>query len=72
MSPAEVSVASGIISIPWVLKPFYGICSDTIPYFGYRRKSYLIQFGFIAFVCWNLLAFEVTDKYHGILIILII
>jgi len=72
MNPADVSVVSGIVSIPWILKPFYGIISDTVPYFGYRRKSYLIQFGFIAFLCWNLLAYKVTNKFQGVFIILLI
>lgn len=28
-----------------------------VPFFGYRRKSYLMFFGFSGFCMWNLLAF---------------
>lgn len=31
-----------ILALPWVLKPLYGLVSDFVPIFGYRRKSYLI------------------------------
>ena len=40
----------GIIKLPWIIKPLYGIISDTFPLFGYRRKNYLILFGFIGFL----------------------
>jgi MFS family permease len=30
-----------ILTIPWVIKPLYGLVSDFIPLFGYRRKTYL-------------------------------
>jgi len=28
--------------VPWVIKPLYGLISDFLPLFGYRRKSYLL------------------------------
>ncbi len=31
-----------IVMIPWVIKPIYGLISDYVPLFGYRRKSYLL------------------------------
>src|SRR5437899_980698 len=31
-----------ILNLPWIIKPVYGIISDFLPLFGYRRKSYLI------------------------------
>lgn len=30
-----------ILTIPWVIKPVFGLISDFIPILGYRRKSYL-------------------------------
>lgn len=30
-----------ILTLPWVIKPVYGLVSDFIPLFGYRRKTYL-------------------------------
>jgi MFS family permease len=29
-------------TIPWVLKPAYGLLSDTVPLLGWRRKSYFL------------------------------
>ncbi|PXW91220.1 putative MFS family arabinose efflux permease [Nitrosomonas sp. Nm84] len=31
-----------VASIPWFIKPLYGLISDFVPLFGQRRKSYLI------------------------------
>lgn len=31
-----------VLTIPWVIKPLYGLISDFLPLFGYRRKSWLI------------------------------
>jgi MFS-type transporter involved in bile tolerance (Atg22 family) len=39
------------------VKPFWGIMTDMVPLFGYRRKSYLLFFGIAGFIMWNLLAF---------------
>ncbi len=30
-----------VLTVPWVIKPLYGLISDFFPIFGYRRKSYL-------------------------------
>jgi MFS family permease len=30
-----------ILTFPWVIKPIYGIISDYVPLFGYRRKTWL-------------------------------
>ncbi|KAL4460429.1 hypothetical protein ABPG74_000180 [Tetrahymena malaccensis] len=69
MSPAEVSFIVGIIALPWVFKPIYGIMSDSIPICGERRKSYIMIFSFLAFVNWMLLAFYVREKAVGLVIL---
>ncbi len=40
-----MALLTGISSAPWVIKPLYGFLSDTVPIFGYRRRSYLIICG---------------------------
>jgi len=30
-----------VLNLPWIIKPVYGIVSDFLPLFGYRRKTYL-------------------------------
>src|SRR6266699_6129580 len=38
----QVTAYLAILNLPWIIKPVYGIVSDFLPLFGYRRKSYLI------------------------------
>jgi predicted MFS family arabinose efflux permease len=41
LSAGQVADFFAIIIIPWLIKPVYGLISDFVPFFGYRRKSYL-------------------------------
>jgi predicted MFS family arabinose efflux permease len=41
-SPAQVTAFVTLFNLPWIIKPLYGLVSDFLPLFGYRRKSYLI------------------------------
>ena len=41
-----------VLGIPWVIKPLYGLISDTFPLLGYRRKSYLILLNSLAVVAF--------------------
>jgi MFS family permease len=41
-TPVQVTAYLAILNFPWVIKPVFGLVSDFIPLFGYRRKSYLI------------------------------
>jgi len=72
MNPAQVSLAASINTLPWVIKPVWGIISDTYPFFGYRRKSYLIFFGVIGFVLWQCIALITMDETSAILDLLFI
>ena len=57
LGPADLSLISSISVIPWVIKPLYGFISDTFPFFGYKRRSYLILSGLLGTFSWSLLAF---------------
>lgn len=49
----DPGVAQALITtslIPWGIKPVYGILSDSLPLFGYRRRSYLFIGGVISFL----------------------
>src|SRR2546425_4832560 len=37
----QVAQLLGVLTIPWIIKPLYGLISDLVPLLGYRRKSYL-------------------------------
>jgi len=39
-----------LMTMAWNVKPLYGLISDFLPIFGYRRKSYLIITSFSAFI----------------------
>jgi MFS family permease len=41
-TPVQVTAFITAFNLPWVIKPVYGLVSDFVPLFGYRRKSYLI------------------------------
>jgi MFS family permease len=41
-TPVEVTAFVTLFNVPWIIKPVYGLISDFIPLFGYRRKSYLL------------------------------
>ncbi|HVS65436.1 MAG TPA: MFS transporter [Thermoanaerobaculia bacterium] len=41
-SPATIATFAALVSLPWSLKPLYGLLSDLVPLAGYRRRSYLI------------------------------
>jgi len=41
-NPLQVTAFVTLFNLPWIIKPIYGLVSDFVPLFGYRRKSYLI------------------------------
>ncbi|XP_072956971.1 folate-biopterin transporter 1, chloroplastic [Typha angustifolia] len=65
LDPAETAVISGVSSLPWLIKPLYGFISDSIPLFGYRRRSYLILSGLLGALSWSLMATMVDSKYDA-------
>jgi hypothetical protein len=47
--------------------------TDTIPFFGYRRKSYLFFFGILGFFLWNALAlWGIHNETLGVILMLVI
>jgi predicted MFS family arabinose efflux permease len=47
-TPLEVTAYFAVLNFPWVIKPAFGLVSDFIPLFGFRRKSYLILSSLVA------------------------
>ncbi len=41
-TPVQVTTYLAVLNFPWIIKPVFGLVSDFLPLFGYRRKSYLI------------------------------
>ncbi len=41
MNAAQVAALLSVLMVPFMIKPIFGVLSDTVPLAGYRRKSYL-------------------------------
>jgi MFS family permease len=41
-TPLQVTAYFGALNFPWIIKPVFGLVSDFVPLFGYRRTSYLL------------------------------
>ncbi|MGE0222623.1 MAG: MFS transporter [Acetobacteraceae bacterium] len=41
-SAVKISASLAVLDLPWVVKPLWGLVSDFLPLFGYRRRSYLL------------------------------
>jgi len=44
----QVAGFLAVLTVPWIIKPVYGLISDFIPLFGYRRKTYLVLMNVVA------------------------
>ena len=71
LEPAQVSRMTSMASIPWIVKPIYGLISDSFPLFGYRRKPYLFIFGISVTICWILMSTWVDSPTKALIIVLI-
>ncbi len=40
--PVRISASLAALNIPWVIKPLWGLMSDFVPLFGYRRRTWLV------------------------------
>ncbi len=52
-----------LTSIPWFLKPLYGLISDFLPLFGQHRKSYLLLTSALACVAGAVAGFSAQFSY---------
>ena len=51
----QIAASLAVLDVPWVVKPLYGMISDFLPLFGYRRRSYLLlaNAGAVAAFLWT-------------------
>ncbi len=69
LTPAEVAAMMGIVSLPWVIKPLFGFLSDSLPIFGYRRRSYLLLSSLLGCVSWYSLSVFVHTPWAATVVI---
>ncbi|PSS01065.1 Folate-biopterin transporter like [Actinidia chinensis var. chinensis] len=68
VQPSEAQVYSGLISIPWIVKPIWGILTDVVPLFGYHRRPYFILAGALGVI--SMLYLSMHEKLHLFLALL--
>ncbi|XVF35697.1 hypothetical protein REPUB_Repub18cG0168300 [Reevesia pubescens] len=56
VQPSEAQIYSGITSIPWMIKPIWGLLTDVLPMMGYRRRPYFILSGLLGVVSMLLIS----------------
>ncbi|XVE71280.1 hypothetical protein DITRI_Ditri10aG0138500 [Diplodiscus trichospermus] len=56
VQPSEAQVYAGITSIPWIIKPIWGLLTDVLPIMGYRRRPYFILSGLLGVVSMLLIS----------------
>lgn len=52
----QVAAYFAVLNFPWIIKPAFGLVSDLVPLFGYRRKSYLIAASLCAAAAFAVIA----------------
>ncbi|NJM65677.1 MAG: folate/biopterin family MFS transporter [Acaryochloris sp. RU_4_1] len=71
LTPAQVAAMMGVASLPWVIKPLFGFISDSLPIWGYRRRSYLVLSGGLGCLAWIGMAIFVHTATTATLAILL-
>jgi folate/biopterin transporter len=71
LSPVQMSAIVGISTIPWMIKPLYGLMSDSLPLFGYHRKPYIFLSGILGCAAWLSLGTVVHTSLTATIMILL-
>nr|XP_043616493.1 probable folate-biopterin transporter 3 [Erigeron canadensis] len=58
LQPSEAQFYSGIIQIPWLIKPLWGLMTDIVPIFRLRRRPYFIFAGLVGSISMLVPAFS--------------
>jgi MFS family permease len=69
-TPVEVTAYFAVLNFPWVIKPVFGLVSDFVPLFGYRRKSYLILSSLVAAGAYAWIAYLTEPSEFATLLVL--
>jgi MFS family permease len=69
-SPLQVTAYFAVLNFPWIIKPAYGLVSDFVPLFGYRRTSYLMLASAAAAACYAGIALSNGPAEFALLLLL--
>ena len=53
LSAADATLITTSIAFAWYVKPIYGLISDSFPFLGYHRKSYLFATGVLGIISYS-------------------
>lgn len=72
-SPAQITAFAALLSLPWSIKPLYGLLTDFLPLAGYHRKAYLVLSCLAALVGFAGLSFwPLPEGDHAWLMLLLL
>ena len=57
LSAADATLITNVITFSWYVKPLYGLISDSFPFLGYHRKSYLFATGVLGIISYSCFLF---------------
>jgi MFS family permease len=63
LSAGQIATFFTISTVPWLIKPVYGLISDFVPFLGLHRKSYLLVTSALAAAAGLTLAVAATASY---------
>ncbi|EEY60273.1 Folate-Biopterin Transporter (FBT) Family [Phytophthora infestans T30-4] len=73
LHPAQSESLRATTAIPWIIKPLYGMLSDSVPIWGTRRKSYLLIFSAISAAAYFVLSMPgLITTYESALVALVV
>ncbi|KAK9682895.1 hypothetical protein RND81_10G104900 [Saponaria officinalis] len=62
LQPSQAQIYQGVTSIPWMVKPLWGLMTDVIPMLGYHRRPYFIFAGILGII--PMLFLSLHKKLH--------
>lgn len=68
VQPSAAQVYHGVTSIPWMVKPVWGLLTDVLPVAGYRRRPYFVLAGIMGVIA--MLVVSLHSKLHVIFALL--
>ncbi|KAL3655127.1 hypothetical protein CASFOL_000913 [Castilleja foliolosa] len=71
LQPSEAQVYHAMIMMPWIMRPLWGLLTDTLPISGRRRRPYFIFAGVLGAISMLILSLE-KNLYLGLALLLLI
>ena len=69
LTASQMAYFGSVTMLGWLVKPLWGMISDTVPIFGYRRKSWLIITALCGAIIWYSLGTIPTASYTWTLLL---